>query len=885
MPEDGIPPRPVGRTAERAALTATVVDLATTRRPSAIALIGDGGMGKSTLVAEAVAVAQANGLAIALGKCRHSSVESPLQGVREALGQADQTPLAPTGSVVEAMVSSQTTLLVLNAVDALDRWSANEPVLLVIEDLHWADRATLTLIHHLVSRPARGPLGIIVTSRPPERSSPLTDLLSDGSMTMLRLEAMPVDDLLDVALIHLGAEPDDPRRADLCPVMGSLDGNPMLAEAAADALRSGAGASVSANPITERIARLDAETSDLVGLAAIAGGAINIGVLARAAALSETRVRELLDRAAAVGVVTDVDGRPQIRHDLFRTAIVDSLSVDQADALHRAMASALADTDDLHDSLEVVGHVIAGASRPDQATIDRLVGAAMDLVVSEPAVALSITDSVLDLVGQGFVPTEVLIARTASLAACGRGRDASELGEDLLARQLDPQVEARVRRDLALAAVVVANPSVSVDQMRRAVDVATDSAWRRRASVELGWALFLAMDHEGAEATAASLIDDPDPTTLIGALALRCWTGLWHLDPGVFTLAEKIRQLVEVEMSYDWHVFQPLLGVAAAQTEQLNLDGCLATVAAGRALTRRTGGVWAIPAYDAMEANAAFMLDDLDWCWASAAAAVDGAALVDGFGVELWSRSLLARVALRRGQTEVAEAELATVDVIAADGRAQLGLDHMYLAMAEAAQARGDRDEAAEVLSGGFQLMHAVGVHQVLGQLGAATVEALIDVGRRDEAADIVTTMQHLARSGFPRLVVGAAQAAARLHPGDEGLVAEAAVATSQSRPTVTRPGHPTARTAVPPIATSPSTPERGDGHTSRFNLTKAERRVAMLVADGLTNREIAAELMVSRRTVDSQVLACYRKLNVRSRVELTRHLMVEDLSAPTPGG
>jgi DNA-binding CsgD family transcriptional regulator len=56
--------------------------------------------------------------------------------------------------------------------------------------------------------------------------------------------------------------------------------------------------------------------------------------------------------------------------------------------------------------------------------------------------------------------------------------------------------------------------------------------------------------------------------------------------------------------------------------------------------------------------------------------------------------------------------------------------------------------------------------------------------------------------------------------------------------------------------------------------LTDAERRVALLVAEGLTNAKIAAQLVISRRTVDTQVLSAYRKLGVSSRVGLTRALL-----------
>ena len=61
-----------------------------------------------------------------------------------------------------------------------------------------------------------------------------------------------------------------------------------------------------------------------------------------------------------------------------------------------------------------------------------------------------------------------------------------------------------------------------------------------------------------------------------------------------------------------------------------------------------------------------------------------------------------------------------------------------------------------------------------------------------------------------------------------------------------------------------------------RDELTETERRIAELAADGRSNREIAGELFVSERTVESNLTRAYRKLGVRSRTELARRLPVE---------
>ncbi len=85
-----------------------------------------------------------------------------------------------------------------------------------------------------------------------------------------------------------------------------------------------------------------------------------------------------------------------------------------------------------------------------------------------------------------------------------------------------------------------------------------------------------------------------------------------------------------------------------------------------------------------------------------------------------------------------------------------------------------------------------------------------------------------------------------------------------------------------PPIAsTSRPTDSRcdrlrstNDRHAGCRSLTDAEARVAALVVEGLTNVEIARRLLVSRRTIDTHVLVAYRKLEVRSRVQLMRAIL-----------
>ena len=70
----------------------------------------------------------------------------------------------------------------------------------------------------------------------------------------------------------------------------------------------------------------------------------------------------------------------------------------------------------------------------------------------------------------------------------------------------------------------------------------------------------------------------------------------------------------------------------------------------------------------------------------------------------------------------------------------------------------------------------------------------------------------------------------------------------------------------------------------AQVDLTPVEQRIAALVAQGCTNREIAASLSLSRKTVEANLSRSYRKLGVRSRAELVARLSVKREPTPTPG-
>jgi DNA-binding NarL/FixJ family response regulator len=318
------------------------------------------------------------------------------------------------------------------------------------------------------------------------------------------------------------------------------------------------------------------------------------------------------------------------------------------------------------------------------------------------------------------------------------------------------------------------------------------------------------------------------------------------------------------------------------------------------------GTSWATPAYDAMLATAAWRRGDLAEAGALAAAALDGTAIVDGFGVEIWSRALLAELALRRGDLDIARDHLQAARLASQDGRAQLGTNHLVLAEAMAADLDGDAAGALEQLQLGWEFLCAVGCEYVRGSTGAELVKHGVASGAaRDELEAVAAVLDaDAARCGLPLLAAEAARARAWLDPTSVATAVDASDTSScrvQRHDTlgdalVLAPSHadfpawvaeihqlragaglPPHAAGDEPVGASRSRTPRPRRDRPRFgpeSLTAAELRVANLVAEGLTNTQIAAELVVSRRTVDTQVLAAYRKLGVSSRVGLTRILL-----------
>jgi DNA-binding CsgD family transcriptional regulator/tetratricopeptide (TPR) repeat protein len=357
----------VGRQAELAQLESTL-DAARAGAGGAVLLVGEAGIGKSRLAGELAARARDAGFDVLLGRSIDLvGTELPYQPFVQAL--------RPLGNLGPVDTQAASKLQVFDeALSLLDDRAAAMPVLLVLEDLHWADASTLDLVvfvsHNLEHRPILL-LGTYRADEPAsaERMRRLTDgVRRSGSALVLDIEPL-ADEELEV-LIATRANKPLPARLTAA-IISRCEGNPFFAEelvSAADDLGGELPPGLR-DLLLQRAARLDPSTQSLLRLAAAAGRDVGYPLLCASAQLPERDVRDSLQQAIEHGVlVADQQaGRFRFRHALLAEAIYATILPGEREELHARLAEELARSG-AADPAELAPHW-AAAGRKNEALI------------------------------------------------------------------------------------------------------------------------------------------------------------------------------------------------------------------------------------------------------------------------------------------------------------------------------------------------------------------------------------------------------------------------------------------------------------------------------------------------------------------------------------
>jgi DNA-binding CsgD family transcriptional regulator/tetratricopeptide (TPR) repeat protein len=333
----------VGRIRELGQLEAAL-DATRAGNGATVLVAGEAGIGKTRLASELGSRARDAGFEVLLGR----SID--LVGT-ELSYQPFVLALRPLGVPWRAgrrTPGSQLRVFEETLALLADR-AASAPVLLVLEDLHWADTSTLDLVVFLTHNLEERPILLLATYRadePPtaERMRRLADRVRrSGSALVLELGPLERDEL--TALLAARADASPPS-ALMDAIVARSEGNPFFAEELLAAAGDGGGELPRGlrDLLLQRAARLDRPTQSMLRLAAAAGRDVGYALLQAVAGVPEPGMRESLRQAVEHGVfVADqASGSFRFRHALLAEAIYATILPGEREELHARLADALA---------------------------------------------------------------------------------------------------------------------------------------------------------------------------------------------------------------------------------------------------------------------------------------------------------------------------------------------------------------------------------------------------------------------------------------------------------------------------------------------------------------------------------------------------------------
>jgi DNA-binding CsgD family transcriptional regulator len=310
---------------------------------------GEAGVGKTRLLAELGSGAQRDGALVLTGVCADlRDAAMPLLAIAEALAALGPLPGRASADLEDAGRGVAPGVAVFAPVlELLREAAADAPVLLAIDDVHWADRSTLDLLTFLLARIRDERLLLVLTFRSDEidRRAELRAFVAEAGRRpiarRIELERLTRDEL-DAQLEGILGRAPEPRVADA--VFARSAGNPLFAEELIETVAHGGTGELPAtlrDVLLARIMALGAPAQAVVRAAAVGGLRIHHELLAATAALDEPQLGEAIREAVLHHVLVADGDALAFRHPLLQEAAYAELLPGERARLHASCARAL----------------------------------------------------------------------------------------------------------------------------------------------------------------------------------------------------------------------------------------------------------------------------------------------------------------------------------------------------------------------------------------------------------------------------------------------------------------------------------------------------------------------------------------------------------------
>ena len=430
----------VGRVAELA-VVAELVSSTAAGVGRVLLVEGEAGIGKSHLVGEATARARRAGIgAVEVvadevvrrpGAVAHGLVDATRPGPA-ARRRLDELLARAGGSAGGEDLSYA---VVEASVDLVEEMARHDPVLVAVEDLHWADDLSLAVLIALVRRAGVSRYSVIGSLRPSPRPTALDRLLEvvrGGAGRHVRLGSLDEVDVNALASALTGAAPGEGLRERLRATAGNplyvtellrfLDDDGLLRTEGGivDVAAGGTPANLH-ETLVRRLSWLPPETNELLRLASLLGSAFTLHDLAAITGRPVIDVAAWLREASLAGLIVGDGERLAFRHDLIREAIYGHMLPAERRDLHRAAGQALAHIG--APAQQIAEQFARGALPGDLEAVQWLERAADETMLVAPSTAVALLDQAVALAPPGWPGRAALQARMIEpLTLCGRDR-------------------------------------------------------------------------------------------------------------------------------------------------------------------------------------------------------------------------------------------------------------------------------------------------------------------------------------------------------------------------------------------------------------------------------------------------------------------------------
>jgi ATP/maltotriose-dependent transcriptional regulator MalT len=963
--------RLVGRSEESAVLD-HVLETVDAGAPAALELAGEAGIGKSRLLRELAARADARNLLVLSGSGSEFERDLPFSVFVDALDDYLRALDPARFQVLDEDVRTElahvfpslTLATPRDLADGHERYRSHRavralleelarrlPLVLLLDDLHWADSASIELVAALLRRPPAGAVLIAFAVRPrmvPEGfAAALERAGREGELNRIELRGLTLAEVREL----LTGSPER-NAVDLYEETG---GNPFYVEqlarhrghggelaATAGLTGTGIPPAVAAS-LGEELTLLSPTARLVLEGAAVAGDPFEPELAASAAAVSEDTAMDGIDELLRFDLVrsTDVPRRFRFRHPLVRNALYEATAAGWRLGAHERCAAVLAS----HGASATARahHVERSARNGNLEAVRLLTDAGRESLRLAPASAAHWFHQSLRLLphtAPAEERTELLRARAEALTATGRYADSHDAlleALELVPTESDA-LFASLTRACAATESLLGRPQQAAQRLRSALlrlraepspdrvalmlELAVNSLYQTRfdemhetshAALEdaqaladapftaaalavLSFAESLMRDGDAAESTrarAAGLIDSMDDDELARYVESAAW-------------------LSGSELYLDRYAEADLHASRALAVARASGQGGLILV-----LVQILGGVWR---QRGKLGQAAELLDG----------GIEQARLLDNTHALVWNLSGRSTIALPLGDVQLAVATAEEAVQLSHDAESTFHAAEAAAVLAAAMLEAGQAEQAVALLlghSGGE------GLELIAGSPRAGYLELLtrcrLALGHPDDAARSAQHAEAWAASvRLPMAAAWASRAAAAvsLHRGEADRAADQALASSAAADAVGAP----VEAALSRIVAGRALAQAGDrdrgtaelqhaaarlealgcirhlGEAERElgrlgqrthrrtaagkadgtrieSLTGRELQIALLVVDRKTNPEIAAELFLSQKTVETHLRNIFRKVGVATRVELARAVELAHDPRPAP--